>query len=87
MGLDPRAHTAAPAAPGPCSEHRFSYVNVARRARGDARVPARTLVRIGEDDTDIGVVDVAEVDVSDVEVTDAEVFAEDIRELEEVGIR
>jgi ribonuclease HII len=80
-------HNAALDAAGPCAEHRFSYINVARRARGDARVPARTLVRIGEDDADLGVVDVADVDVSDVEVTDAEVFAEDMRELEEVGIR
>ena len=31
---------------GPCPEHRFSYVNVARRAAGDARVPLRTLVRV-----------------------------------------
>jgi ribonuclease HII len=80
-------HNAALDAAGPCAEHRFSYINVARRARGDARVPARTLARIGEDDADLGVVDVADVDVSDVEVTDAEVFAEDMRELEEVGIR
>ena len=33
---------------GPCEEHRFSYVNVARRAVGDPRVPARTLVRLTE---------------------------------------
>ncbi len=31
---------------GPCPEHRFSYVNVARRCPGDDRVPARTLVRL-----------------------------------------
>ena len=69
-------HNAALDAAGPCPEHRFSYINVARRARGDARIPTRTLVRVGEDDAD-GVVDVAEVDVFDVIV----------RELEEVGTR
>jgi ribonuclease HII len=31
---------------GPCPEHRFSYVNVARRVPGDERIPARTLVRV-----------------------------------------
>jgi ribonuclease HII len=31
---------------GPCPEHRFSYVNVARRVPGDERVPSRTLVRV-----------------------------------------
>ena len=42
---------------GPCPEHRFSYVNVARRALGDARVPVRTLVRLaaGENDDQPGV--------------------------------
>jgi len=75
-------HNAALDAAGPCPEHRFSYINVARRARGDARVPVRTLVRIGEDDTDLGVVDVA-----DIEVTAADVVGVDVRELEEVGIR
>lgn len=34
---------------GPCPEHRFSYVNVARRCRGDERVPMRTLVRLDQD--------------------------------------
>jgi ribonuclease HII len=36
---------------GPCPEHRFSYVNVARRvlrSGPDDRVPARTLVRLAE---------------------------------------
>jgi ribonuclease HII len=41
-------HNAALDAHGPCPEHRFSYVNVARRAPGDHRVPARTLVRVDE---------------------------------------
>jgi ribonuclease HII len=38
---------------GPCGEHRFSYVNVARRAGADARVPSRTLVRLvaGDNET------------------------------------
>jgi ribonuclease HII len=31
---------------GPCPEHRFSYVNVARRCPEDDRVPGRTLVRL-----------------------------------------
>jgi ribonuclease HII len=39
-------HNAALDRYGPCAEHRFSYVNVARRAPGDERVPARTLVRV-----------------------------------------
>lgn len=33
-------HSAALDAHGPCAEHRFSYVNVARRMRDDAPVPA-----------------------------------------------
>ena len=41
-------HNAALDEHGPCPEHRFSYVNVARRAAGDPRVPARTLVRMDE---------------------------------------
>ena len=39
-------HSAALAEHGPCAEHRFSYVNVARRVPGDQRVPGRTLVRL-----------------------------------------
>jgi hypothetical protein len=39
-------------------------------------------VRIGEDDTDLGVVDVAHI-----ELTAADVVGVDVRELEEVGIR
>lgn len=39
-------HSAALAEHGPCSEHRFSYVNVAREVPGDQRVPGRTLVRL-----------------------------------------
>ncbi len=39
-------HNAALDAHGPCTEHRFSYVNVARRVPGDQRVPARTLARL-----------------------------------------
>ena len=41
-------HSAALDEYGPCAEHRFSYVNVARRAPGDQRVPGRTLVRLAE---------------------------------------
>lgn len=41
-------HSAALAEHGPCAEHRFSYVNVARRVPGDQRVPGRTLVRLDE---------------------------------------
>lgn len=38
---------------GPCAEHRFSYVNVARRCPDDDRVPSRTLLRLaGEDPVD-----------------------------------
>lgn len=39
-------HNAALDEHGPCPEHRFSYVNVARRAADDPRVPGRTLVRV-----------------------------------------
>lgn len=39
-------HNAALDAVGPCPEHRFSYVNVARRAWGDERIPTRTVLRI-----------------------------------------
>ena len=39
-------HNAALDTHGPCPEHRFSYVNVARRVPGDQRVPVRTLVRV-----------------------------------------
>ncbi|MDQ1625574.1 MAG: ribonuclease [Actinomycetota bacterium] len=45
-------HNAALDAYGPCPEHRFSYVNVARRCPGDARVPSRTLVRVEAGDND-----------------------------------
>jgi len=38
---------------GPCAEHRFSYVNVARRCRDDVRIPARTLARIDSGDADL----------------------------------
>jgi len=57
-------HNAALDAHGPCPEHRFSYVNVARRVPGDQRVPGRTLVRLAEgavDDSD-GAVDVPQVE-------------------------
>ena len=46
-------HNAALDEHGPCAEHRFSYVNVARRAPGDQRVPARTLVRVDELDEEV----------------------------------
>jgi hypothetical protein len=45
-------HNAALDAAGPCPEHRFSYVNVARRAPGDARIPLRTIVRLEAGATD-----------------------------------
>ena len=41
-------HNAALDEHGPCAEHRFSYINVARRVPGDQRVPARTVVRVEE---------------------------------------
>jgi hypothetical protein len=46
------AHNAAIAAHGPCPQHRFSYINVARRAPDDRRIPVRTLVRVGPGDSD-----------------------------------
>ncbi len=48
-------HDAALDAHGPCPEHRFSYVNVARRVLRhgpDTRVPPRTLVRVAAGDDD-----------------------------------
>ncbi len=45
-------HSAALDEHGPCPEHRFSYVNVARRVPGDQRVPARTLVRVDDRESD-----------------------------------
>ncbi len=45
-------HNAALDRHGPCPEHRFSYINVARRAQGDARVPGRTLVRVAAGEND-----------------------------------
>jgi ribonuclease HII len=53
-------HNAALDRHGPCPEHRFSYVNVARRvlrAGPDDRVPARTLVRLAEGAEDCESVD------------------------------
>jgi ribonuclease HII len=67
-------HNAALDAQGPCPEHRFSYINVARRAPGDPRVPSRTLVRVGNHD---GAFDVGSDDVVDVDMVD-------VRTLEEV---
>jgi ribonuclease HII len=46
-------HSAALDAHGPCPEHRFSYVNVARRVPGDQRVPTRTLVRVEGDNDEV----------------------------------
>lgn len=46
-------HSAALVEHGPCAEHRFSYVNVARRVPGDQRVPGRTWVRL-EEVADVG---------------------------------
>jgi ribonuclease HII len=40
-------HEHALATSGPCPEHRLCYINVARRAGGDAPVPRRTVVRLG----------------------------------------
>ena len=45
-GYVTEAHASALAEHGPCPEHRFSYVNVARRAGGAPRVPRRTVVRL-----------------------------------------
>jgi ribonuclease HII len=81
-------HNAELDAVGPCPEHRFSYVNVARRVPGDARVPSRTLVRVGNDEGTDGVVDsVVDLDsMVDVETLGALEAAEtvDVRTLEEV---
>jgi len=41
-------HSAALSQHGPCAEHRFSYLNVARTVPGDQRVPGRTVVRLDE---------------------------------------
>ncbi len=55
-------HNAALEAYGPCPQHRFSYINVARRVIGDARVPVRTLTRLAAGEND---------EVDDVEVDSA----------------
>ncbi len=58
-------HDAALDEHGPCPEHRFSYVNVARRVPGDERVPARTVARLEEGPVPDEVVEAVEVvDVS-----------------------
>jgi ribonuclease HII len=46
-------HNAALDRLGPCAEHRFSYLNVARRCRDDVRIPARTLARIDSADAEV----------------------------------
>jgi ribonuclease HII len=53
-------HNAALDSHGPCAEHRFSYVNVARRCRDDSRIPSRTLARLESGDVglDEGTVEV-----------------------------
>jgi ribonuclease HII len=71
-------HNAALDAQGPCPEHRFSYINVARRAPGDPRVPSRTLVRVGHDGEADG------VDMDGDGVVDVDTL--DVRTLEEVGM-
>jgi ribonuclease HII len=68
-------HNAALDAHGPCAEHRFSYVNVARRVPGDQRVPARTVARLEEGPVrDDEVVDVIAMDYI-VDAADTEVYA------------
>jgi ribonuclease HII len=68
-------HNAALDAHGPCAEHRFSYVNVARRVPGDERVPARTVARLEEGPVrDDEVVDVIAMDYI-VDAADTEVYA------------
>ena len=79
-------HDAALDAHGPCAEHRFSYVNVARRVPGDERVPARTVARLDEGPVrDDEVVDVTAVDYV-VDAADTEVLtrmsAEDLEKYE-----
>jgi ribonuclease HII len=64
---------------GPCDEHRFSYVNVARRARGDVRVPTRTHVRVEANAADDEIVDIEPVDPAEAADT------VDVRTFEEVG--
>ncbi len=66
------AHNAAIEAHGPCPEHRFSYINVARRAGSDRRVPVRTLVRVGAGDNDgVEAAEWAEIDRTDAGMVDA----------------
>ena len=68
-------HNAALDAHGPCPEHRFSYVNVARRAQGDQRVPSRTLARIAAADVGIDELE-ARVNEDDLlDLTEEAVFA------------
>lgn len=66
-------HNAALDEHGPCPEHRFSYVNVARRVLRtgpDDRVPARTLVRLEEGVEDADETVAADVDVRDLSVAE-----------------
>jgi ribonuclease HII len=61
-------HNAALDAVGPCPEHRFSYVNVARRAPGDERIPLRTIVRLAAGAADDEQVDIEPVDIEPVDI-------------------
>ena len=62
-------HNAALDQHGPCAEHRFSYINVARRVPGDERVPARTLVRV--EDLAESSADMSEAELCEPELSDA----------------
>jgi ribonuclease HII len=63
-------HNAALEEHGPCPEHRFSFVNVASRCPGDARIPSRTVARLdalggGMDGAPVDGIDVAPGDDGD----------------------
>jgi ribonuclease HII len=60
---------------GPCAEHRFSYVNVARRCRDDVRIPARTLARIDSADDDLDEVVAVDNPAELVDLSEEAVFA------------
>ncbi|MEP6762407.1 MAG: ribonuclease HII, partial [Sporichthyaceae bacterium] len=68
-------HNAALDRHGPCAEHRFSYLNVARRCRDDVRIPARTLARIDSADAELDEVVTVDSPADLAVLTEGAVFA------------
>lgn len=68
-------HNAALEKHGPCDEHRFSYLNVARRCRRDQRVPTRTLARLAAATLDMDELEASENQDNLLDLTEEAVFA------------